>query len=151
PTTSTLAVNGGILDLNARSISLANILDTPSSTGVITNNGAGGSTSTVTFTGNANNYNLYAALNDGASGGKVALVSTINNVNLGSFSLALHTPSTYSGGTTVTRQSIEAFATNALGTGSVVLQANTASTNVMHLGVNGGITLPNDITVALPN
>ena len=118
---------------------------------MITNNGPGSSTSLITFTGNSNNYNLYAALNDGANGGKIALVSTINNVNSGVFSLALHASSTYSGGTTVTRQSVDAYATNALGTGSVVLQTNNASVNTEHLGVAGGISLPNAITVQTPN
>ena len=151
PANSALAVNGGTLDLNAKNISLSNILDNGNTGGVITNNGASGTTSTVTFTGNNNNYNLYAALNDGAHGGKVALVSTINNVNAGVFSLAMHASSTYSGGTTITRQSIDAYNTNALGTGSVVVQANNASVNATHVGVAGGITLPNNIILAQPN
>src|SRR5439155_17699671 len=98
---SALAVNGGTLDLNAKNISLSNILDNGTPGGVITNNGASATTSTVTFTGDTANYNMYAALNDGASGGKIALVSTINNVNSAGFSLALHATSTYSGGTTI--------------------------------------------------
>ena len=128
PANSALAVNGGTLDLNAKNISINNILDNGSTGGVITNNGANGTTSTVTFTGSATDfgggtgsYNMYAALNDGASGGKVALVSTINNANAGTYSLALHATSTYSGGTTITRQSVDAYATNALGTGPVVV------------------------------
>jgi autotransporter-associated beta strand protein len=151
PTNDTLAVNGGTLDLNGRSISVGSINDQSSSTGVITNNGPASSVSVVTFNGNKNNYNMYAALNDGANGGKIALISTIQNVDAGTFSLAMHASSTYSGGTTVTRQSVDAYANNALGTGSVVLQTNNASVNNTHLGIAGGITLPNAITIQTPN
>jgi autotransporter-associated beta strand protein len=151
PANTALAVNGGTFDLNARSISINNILDLPTSTGVITNNGASSTTATVTFTGNAANYNMYAGLNNGTNGGKVALVSTINNVNAGAFRLNMHTAGTYSGGTTITRQSIEALVTNALGTGPITIQTNNASVNVTSLFVAGGVTLPNNITIQQGN
>src|SRR5262249_53512076 len=38
-----------------------------------------------------------------------------------------------------------------LGTGSVVLQANNASVNAEHLGIAGGITLANNITIEQGN
>jgi autotransporter-associated beta strand protein len=151
PANSALAVNGGTLDLNARNISLSNITDGGSTGGVITNNGAAGTTSTVTFTGNNATYNMYAALNDGANGGKVAFISTINNNNAASLSLIMHASSSYSGGTTITRQSLDAYASNALGTGSVLIQANNASVNATHLGLAGGVTLPNDVVIQQPN
>ena len=91
------------------------------------------------------------------NGGKIALSSFIENTtsspdgNGNQFRLALHRSSTYSGGTTVTKQSIEADVTNALGTGSVVLTQNNSSTNNTRLYVAGNVTLPNDITLAQPN
>jgi fibronectin-binding autotransporter adhesin len=152
PASSALAVNGGTLDLNGQNISLSNILDTPSYTaGTITNNAAS-TTSTISFTGNANNYYEYAFLQDGADGGKLALVSTINNLNQGSFILGIWgTNNTYSGGTIITRQSIEAFSSNTLGTGPVELQANNTSTNVTSLYLYGGVTLPNHIIIDQAN
>ena len=87
----------------------------------------------------------------GLSIGQVEQQLASNNANAGGFSLALHAPSTYSGGTNITRQSVDAYATNALGTGSVVIQANNASVNVEHLGIAGGITLPNAITIQQGN
>jgi hypothetical protein len=118
---------------------------------VITNNGPSGTTSIVNFNGNNANYNMYAALNDGANGGKVALVSAIQNVNAASVSLVLHASSSYSGGTTLTRQSIDAYTSNAFGTGSILIQSNNASVNASHVGLAGGVFLPNDIVIQQPN
>jgi fibronectin-binding autotransporter adhesin len=157
PANTGLAVNGGTLDMNANSITISNILDLTTSTGAITNNGSVGTTSTVSFNGNSTNYDLYAALNDGINGGKVALSAFIQNNNSSQdgttfeYRLALHSPSTYSGGTTVTKESIEADATNALGTGPVVLALNNSSTNNTRLYIAGGVTLPNAITIQQAN
>ena len=118
-------MNGGVLDLHGNSISLSNITDSSSSTGVITNNGAANSISTVSFAGNAANYDLYSALNNGSSGGKVALVSSISNtVSQNAWLLHLHATSNYTGGTTVNFQSIEADANDAFGTGPISIPTN---------------------------
>ncbi|MBC7782583.1 MAG: autotransporter-associated beta strand repeat-containing protein [Burkholderiales bacterium] len=157
PANSALAVNGGTLDLNANNISINNVLDLTTSTGVITNNGPALSTSTIAFSGNVAQYDMYAAINDGAAGGKVALTTfiennaTSQNGNDAQFRLAMHSPSTFSGGTTVNKQSIQASATNAFGTGPINFVLNNSSTNTSRLYIAGGITLPNEINIAQGN
>jgi autotransporter-associated beta strand protein len=154
PTNSALTVNNGTLDLNAKSISVGTIAG---GGGVITNHGASGSVSTISINGNHAQLETNTALNDGANGGKIALVSFIENTtssqngNDNQYRLTLRASSTYSGGTTVTKQSIFAAATNALGTGSVVINANNTSTNNSRLYITGNVQLPNDIVVAQPN
>lgn len=146
---STIAVNGGTFDLHGNSISVANVLDS-STGGAITNN-APGTTSTYTFGGFQANYTVNASLNDGA--GVVALSDSIANTVSGSaYQLRLNGSSTYSGGTTVLLQSIEAGANSAFGTGPLTLVANLSSVNTTpHVAVIGGITLPNAFVIQQPN
>ncbi len=147
PANSAMAVSGGTLNLNGNNISLSNILD-GSSGGAITNNGPANSTSTIAFTGNANNYDMFAALNDGAGGGKVALVTSINNSQSGNiFILHLHSPGTYSGGTTVNSQNIQADASNAFGTGPIHIVLNNSSTSSSEVFLAPGVTIGNAITI----
>jgi fibronectin-binding autotransporter adhesin len=51
----------------------------------------------------------------------------------------------------VTKQSIGAAATNAFGTGPITVTLNNSSTNNTRIYVSGGISLPNNITIAQPN
>ena len=150
PANSMLAVNGGTLDLRGNNVSLSAVTDLPTSTGVITNNGAG--TSTITFAGFQANADIYAALKDGAGGGKVALNTGIDNTVGGNvWTLHLHSPGTYSGGTTVLKQSIEADASNAFGTGPITVALNNSSINTSQIFLAGGVTIPNNITIAQAN
>ena len=150
PANSVLAVNGGTLDLHGNSISLSSVADQASSTGVITNNGTG--TSTITFAGFQANADIYAALKDGAGGGKVALNTGIDNTVGGNvWTLHLHSPGTYSGGTTLSKQSIEADTSNAFGTGPITVALNNSSINTSQIFLAGGVTIPNNITIAQAN
>ncbi|HUO07570.1 MAG TPA: autotransporter-associated beta strand repeat-containing protein [Phycisphaerae bacterium] len=149
PTNTALAVNGGVFNLGGNNIAISNILDTNPSTGVITNNGPTNSTSTITFTGSESDYNMYAAINDGASGGKVALVTSITNAQSANFRiLHLNATSTFSGGITVNSQSIEADANNAFGTGPITITQNNSSTNWSQIYLAQNITINNNITVS---
>ncbi len=153
PASSSLTVNGGILDLNTRNISVTNFGDTILG-GVITNNGAAASTSTITFSGAVQqSYNLFAALNDGASGGKVAVTTSIlqTDSNVAARVLFFNSTGTYSGGTTVTGQSIQAMADNAFGTGPITINANNASTNSSAIYLGQNVTIGNNITIAQGN
>jgi fibronectin-binding autotransporter adhesin len=150
PTGSTLAVNGGVLDLHGNSISLGNVTDAAAG-GTITNN-VPSSTSTITFSGNQASYNIFAALNDGASGGKVALVSSIANTVSGSaFFLRLNSVGTYSGGTTIISQAVAAEVTGALGSGPISIPGGNSSTNTSRVLAAGGVTLPNAINIGQGN
>lgn len=80
------------------------------------------------FTGNGNT----AALTDGAAGRRLALVKN------GSGSVTLNSTNTYSGGTVINAGVLALAATNALGSGPVVLAGGTLQHNV-------GTTLTNDI------
>ncbi len=152
PSESVLAVNGGTLDLHGNSISLSNILDTSGSSGVITNNGPSGSTSTITFAGFQANYNSYASLQDGANGGKVALVVSIASTFIGgNYIYGAYGSSSYSGGTTVNSQSVEAFGNSAFGTGPVTMVLNISSVNLTRFIVAGGVTLNNGVIVQQAN
>ena len=145
------STHGGILDLHGQNISLSNITGNQIG-GVITNNGSSSSTSTVTLNGASANYDMFAALNNGSSGGKVALVTGITNTASGNvFILHLHSPGTYTGGTTVNSQSIEADASNAFGTGPITITANNASTNSSQILLAPGVTIGNAITVQQGN
>jgi fibronectin-binding autotransporter adhesin len=149
PANSSLAVNAGVLDLHSNSISLSNITDATTSTGVITNSIAS-TVSTVAFSGNVASYDMYAALNDGS--GKVALSTNIANSTSGNnFVLRLHSPGTYTGGTTIGSQSIEADVTGALGTGPINILLNNLSINTSHVQLIGGVTLSNAVNVAQGN
>ncbi len=152
PAASALGVNGGTLDLDGHNITLSNITDTTAG-GFITNNAAS-TTSTITFGGAGTSFNLFAALNDnaGANGGKVALVTTIGNTASGNiFVLHSNSTGTFSGGTTVNSQSIEADATNAFGTGLITVNANNTSTNSSQILLAPGVSLSNNITIAQGN
>jgi fibronectin-binding autotransporter adhesin len=150
PTNTALAVNGGVFNLGGNNITITNILDTNPSTGVITNNGPANSTSTITFIGSESDYNMYAALNDGANGGKVALATSITNSQSTNFHiLHLNATSTFSGGITVNSQSIEADANNAFGTGPINIVQNNSSTNWSQIYLAQNVTINNNITVAL--
>jgi autotransporter-associated beta strand protein len=152
PTATGLAVNGGTFDLHGNSISVNNVTDSTGSTGVITNNAASNTISTYNFAGNATNYDIYSALNDGAGGGKLALVSSISNtVSQNAYILHLHATSTYSGGTTVNFQSVEADADNAFGTGPISVPVNNSSINTTRIQVAGGVTIHNNITIGQGN
>ncbi len=152
PTNSVLTVDGGgTLDLNAKNISLSSIAGTTTG-GIITNNGPAGSTSTINFAGSGASYNMFAAINNGTNGGKVALVTSIANTASGNiFVLHSHAASTYSGGTTVNSQSIQADVSNAFGTGPITVSANNASTNSSQILLAPGVSIPNNITVAQGN
>ena len=119
---------------------------------MITNNAGAATTSTYAFVGNQTSYNLYAALNDGSGGGKVALTSNIATTVIGGgYTLHAHATSTYSGGTTVFGENIEADATNGFWNRSHHHRSNNASVNNSFLQVIGGISLSNNITLAQPN
>ena len=150
PTSSVLAVNGGTLDLHGNSISLSNITDTNAG-GVITNSVAS-TTSTINFAGaNSASYQLFAAINDGA--GKVAVVTNITNTQTGGIAriLNFHSTGTYTGGTTITAQNIQADANDAFGTGPITITANNASTNSSQIYIAPLVTIHNNITVAQGN
>ena len=151
PLNSVLTMNGGTLDLNGKNVTVSSVTGTTTG-GVITNNGAAASTSTFTLAGSGASYDLFAALNDGSAGGKVALVTSIANTASGNiFVLHSHAPSTYSGGTTVNSQSIQADANNAFGTGPITVTANNASTNSSQILLAPGVSIPNNITIAQGN
>jgi autotransporter-associated beta strand protein len=120
--------------------------------GAITNNGPAASTSTITLAGSGTSYDMFAAINNGTNGGKVALVTSIANTGSGNiYVLHSHAPSTYSGGTVVNSQSIQADASNAFGTGPITVTANNASTNSSQILLAPGVTIPNNITIAQGN
>jgi fibronectin-binding autotransporter adhesin len=151
PTNTSLAVNGGRLNLNGNNISLVNTLDSTTSTGIIANDGPGNSTSTITFSAPAANYNFYAAINDGTNGGKVAVASTINNTASGPpiFTVIFNATSTFSGGLTVNSQNVQANATNAFGTGPITVALNNSSTSSSQIFLQPGVTIGNSsITIA---
>src|SRR5581483_10990601 len=114
-------------------------------------------TANISFSGINANYNLYAAINDGPGGAKVALTSFIDNSQstldgVGNiWALVSNSPSNYSGGTTVTKQCLQANASNAFGTGPIVYNLNITSTNTTRFYCVGSITLPNNITFATAN
>ncbi len=154
PAGSSLAVNAGVLDLHGNSISLSNITDATSSTGVITNS-VPSTVSTVSFAGNLANYDMYAALSDGTGGGgQVALVSSIANTTTGNnFVLRLHSAGAtpFSGGTTINSQTVAAEVNGALGTGPINIPGNGSSTNTARVLAAGGVTLANAINIGQGN
>jgi autotransporter-associated beta strand protein len=150
PALSALGVNGGTLDLHGNNISLSRITDTGAG-GIIKNDGPAVSTSTITFSGAlTQNYDLYAALNDGALGGKVAIATSILNTQtfqVPPWIVHFHSTGTYSGGTTVNSQSIEADANNAFGSGPITVATNNGSTNWSQVYIAQGSTIHNNITI----
>ena len=150
PANSVLAVNGGTLDLHGNNISLSAVTDLPTSTGVITSNGAG--TSTITFAGFQANADIYAALKDGTGGGKVVLNTGIDNTVGGNvWTLHLHSPGTYSGGTTMRSKASRPTPPTRWGTGPITMALNNSSINTSQIFLAGGVTIPNDITIAQGN
>jgi fibronectin-binding autotransporter adhesin len=151
PANAVLGVDGGTLNLNANNISVTSFLDaTPG--GVIVNNGAAASTSTITYNGAGSGDDIFAALNNGAGGGKIALVTGITNAQSGNiYILNLHATGTYSGGTTVNSQSIQASANNAFGTGPILVKKNNISTNSSQILLAPGVSIGNAITVEQGN
>ena len=151
PANSVLAVNGGTLDLHGNNISLSNITDTTAG-GVITNNGAAASVSKITFVGsNSQDYNLFATLNDGT--GNLAFDTSITNLQTNGVPARIvhfHSTGTYTGGTTVRSQSIQAEANNQCvwHWANNGLVSNNASTNWSQVYVQRGVAIHNDITIA---
>ena len=83
---------------------------------------------------------------------KSALNTGIDNTVGGNvWTLHLHSPGTYSGGTTLSKQSIEADASNAFGTGPITVALNNSSINTSQIFLAGGVTIPNNITIAQAN
>jgi fibronectin-binding autotransporter adhesin len=151
PANAALGVDGGTLNLNANSISVTSFLDTVAG-GVIVNNGAAASTSTITFSGAGAGDEIFAALNNGAGGGKIALVTGIANSQSGNiYVLNLQATGTYSGGTTVNSQSIQASADNAFGTGPILIKKNNISTNSSQILLAPGVSIGNAITIEQGN
>jgi len=160
PTSSALTMNGGTLDLHGTNISLNNIAGTTTA-GTITNNGSSASTSTMNLSlpalpgamaGVPLYYEVQPAINDGSSGGKVAVTTSIaNNISGDILAVRFHSPSNYSGGTTVNSQSIEAAANNAFGTGTITVVQNNASTNSSQIFLAPGVTIGNNIVVQQGN
>jgi fibronectin-binding autotransporter adhesin len=152
PSNSSLGVDGGTLNLNGNNISVTSFLDTTPG-GAIVNNGPASSISTITYNGVQANNDVYAAVNDGAGGGKIAIVSSISNTQTAgvTYALRLHSSGTYSGGTVVNSQSIEADATNAFGTGPISVSQNNASTNSSQILLGPGVSISNNITIAQGN
>ena len=160
PSSSALTMNGGTLDLHGNNISLSNIAGTTTA-GTITNNGSGASTSTMSLSlpalpnamaGVPLYYEVQPAINDGISGGKVAVSTSISNSISGNiFAVRFHSPSNYSGGTTVNSQSIEAAANNAFGTGTITVAQNNASTNSSQIFLAPGVTIGNNIVIQQGN
>ena len=160
PSSSSLTMNGGTLDLHGNNISLSNIAGTTTA-GTITNNGSGASTSTMTLSlpalpnamaGVPLYYDVQPAINDGINGGKVAVSTSIaNSISGNIYAVRFHSPSNYSGGTTVNSQSIEAAANNAFGTGTITVAQNNASTNSSQIFLAPGVTIGNNIVVQQGN
>ena len=150
PAAGGLGINGGTVDLNGKSVTLNNIFGNGSQTGVITNNST--TTATLAFSGVNASYNIYPAINDGASTKKVAVTTTITNPQSGNVRiLEFHTAGNYSGGTTITGQSIQADVTNAFGLGLITVNSTPSSTNSSQILLMPGITIPNAITVTTDN
>ena len=153
-------MNGGTLDLHGNNISLNNIAGTTTA-GTITNNGSGASTSTMSLSlpalpnamaGVPLYYEVQPAINDGISGGKVAVSTNIGNGISGNiFAVRFHSTSNYSGGTTVNSQSIEAAANNAFGTGTITVAQNNGSTNSSQIYLAPGVTIGNNIVIQQGN
>jgi autotransporter-associated beta strand protein len=151
PTNSALGVDGGTLNLNGNNISVTSFLDTVAG-GTIVNNSAAASASTITYNGTASSDDIFAAVNNGASNKTVALVTSISNTQSGNvFVLHLHSPGTYSGGTTVISQSIEADASDAFGTGPITVLQNNSSTNSSQILLGPGVSISNNIIIAQGN
>jgi fibronectin-binding autotransporter adhesin len=146
-----LGINGGTVDLNGKSVTLNNIFGNGSTTGVITNNST--TQATLAFSGNNNSYNIYAAINDGAATKKVAVTTTIANAQSGNIRvLEFHNgSSTYSGGTTVTGQNIQADVSGAFGTGTITVNSTGSSTNSTQVFLMPGVSIGNSIDVKAAN
>ncbi len=148
---SALTMDGGTLDLHGNNISLSSITGTTTG-GVITNLGPNNSTSTITFVGaNSQDYDLWSAVNDNTNGRKVSISTGITNTQtfgVPARILHFHSTGTYTGGTTITSQSIQADANDAFGTGPITVNSNNSSTNWSQVFVGTGMTIHNNITVA---
>jgi len=83
---------GGTLDLNGRNEKLGGLLG---NAGTVTNDGSGGTTSTITVSGFSHSSNFGGVIKDGVNGGKVSLVHD------GAGSTTLTGINTYSGNTNI--------------------------------------------------
>lgn len=135
-------IGGGTLDLNAASEGLARL----TGFGTITNSAVAGTTSTLTLgETNATGSSYAGAINDGASGGKVAVVKT------GTGTQSLSGTSNFTGGLSINQGTVTSYAPTDLGNGTVSLNGGTLSIaggTVSGFGVNGtGYTLNGGPTV----
>ena len=101
PTTTNLAINGGVFDLNGNNLTV-NATQVGGTAGTLTDNSIGSGTSTLTLTNCPGIGGMMAnRITDGANGQKVALVLTTTVENLASANLT-NSQNTYSGGTILT-------------------------------------------------
>ena len=96
PTTTTLAVNGGVFDLNGNNVTVSN-LTVGGTAGTITDNSVGLGTTVLTAT--SYNANLSTLIADGINGRKIAVVLSATN-NGGPY--LGNAANTFSGGLTLT-------------------------------------------------
>ena len=76
-------------------------------------------------------------------------MTSISNTQSGNiFVLNLHSSGTYSGGTVVNSQSIQADANDAFGTGPITINENNSSTNSSQILLAPGVSISNNITIA---
>ncbi|MCX6850547.1 MAG: autotransporter-associated beta strand repeat-containing protein [Verrucomicrobia bacterium] len=120
PTATALSVlSGGTLDLNANSTTVASLAGDSSTTGGLITNSA--TTGTATFTvGDSSSTGFGGAITNNVG-------STLNLVKVGSGTLTLGGPNSYSGSTTINRGTITLAASNALPSSSAVTINNTTA------------------------
>ena len=118
-TTGALAVNGGMLDLNGKSITVG-LLSGNSASAVISSTAAGA----MTLTANSASNGTYAGSIQNGAG-------TLGLVKQGSGALTLSGSSNYTGGTRLSAGSLKLTNANALGaaTGTLVIDAGTVDCN----------------------
>jgi hypothetical protein len=81
-----------------------------------------------------------------------ALSTGIANTQSGNVRvLEFHTAGTYTGGTTITSQSIRADVSGAFGTGTITVNSTANTTNSSQILIAPGVTIANNITVSADN
>ncbi|MDR2845330.1 MAG: autotransporter-associated beta strand repeat-containing protein, partial [Puniceicoccales bacterium] len=142
----TVALNGGVFDLNGRSETIATLTSSSSTASGILTNTAAETTSTLTVGANNTNGTFYGVISDGT--GVVALAK------IGGGTQTLTGANTYTGGTTITGGIVsigtggtgsDTASVEALGTGAVTI--NSGGTLRLWIQNSREFTIANDITV----